>query len=386
MASTGVVGAATQKAAQEIRQAAAPRLHSLDAFRGLTIAGMILVNNPGTWTAVYAPLRHAAWHGWTPTDLIFPFFLFIVGVSMMFSLTRRREQSGSRTVLLHVLYRSLVIFAIGFFLTAFPYFRLSVVRIPGVLPRIAVCYLVASLIVLATGRRGRLAVLVALLVGYWLLMRYVPVPGFGAGRFDVDGNLAGYIDRAVLGRHIYTPTGDPEGLLSTLPAIATVLFGTFAGEFLRSGATARRKIVGLLVAGAIGLAIGRVLHPFFPINKNLWTSTFSIFTAGFACVLLGTCYWLIDVRGWRAWAKPFVVFGVNPILAYAVSSFVTKNLMIYRLTLNGSITTAWGCIFQKVFAPLASPVDASLLFAVTYVGIWLAVMWWFYRKKIFVKI
>jgi predicted acyltransferase len=244
MASTGVVSAPTESAASEIRPAAAPRLHSLDAFRGLTIAGMILVNNPGNWSAVYAPLRHAPWHGWTPTDLIFPFFLFIVGVSMMFSLARRREQSGGYKVLLHVLYRSLVIFAIGFFLTAYPYFKLSVVRIPGVLPRIAVCYLLASLIVLATGRRGRLAVLVALLLAYWVLMRYVPVPGFGVGRFDAVGNLAGYVDRAVLGHHIYTPTGDPEGLLSTLPAIATVLFGTFAGEFLRSAATARAESRG----------------------------------------------------------------------------------------------------------------------------------------------
>lgn len=364
----------------------APRLVSLDAFRGLTIAGMLLVNNPGTWSAVYAPLRHAEWNGWTPTDLVFPWFLFIVGVSMAFSFAKRLQQGGRAQLLWHVVYRSLVIYAIGFFLAAYPFFRMHTVRIPGVLARIAVCYLFASIIFLFTRRRGRIITLVALLVGYWALMRFVPVPGYGFANWTPDGNLAAYIDRAVLGAHTWKPTWDPEGLLSTLPAIATVLFGTFAGEWLRSDRSMRKKVLGLAVAGAIGLAIGRALHPFFPINKNLWTSTFSVFTAGFACVGLAVCYWLIDVKGWRAWAKPMLVFGTNPILAFALSTFMTKNMIVNHVPLDGNSTTIYNYIFVKVFAPLASPINASLLFAICYVLLWLAVMSFFYRRKIFVKI
>ncbi|MFB3813321.1 MAG: acyltransferase family protein [Terriglobales bacterium] len=365
---------------------AATRLISLDAFRGLTIAGMVLVNNPGTWSAVYWPLRHADWHGWTPTDLVFPWFLFIVGVSMSFSFAKRLQQGDQMRLFRHVLYRSVIIWAIGFFLVIYPYFRFQTVRIPGVLARIAVCYLFGSIIYLWTGRRGRVMALAALLIGYWALMRFVPVPGYGAASWTPDGNLAAYIDRALLGGHLWKPTWDPEGLLSTLPAIGTVLFGTLCGDWLRSDHSMRKKVVGMLVAGAIGLAVGRALHPFFPINKNLWTSTYAIFTAGFGSVGLAICCWLIDVKGWRTWAKPLLVFGTNPILAYALSTFMTKNLVINRVPLNGRATTVYNYIFVTVFAPLASPINASLMFSISYVLLWMAIMTFFYRKKIFVKI
>ncbi len=366
--------------------ATAPRLESLDVFRGLTIAGMTLVNNPGTWRAIYAPLKHAEWDGWTPTDLIFPFFLFIVGVSMMLSFAKRRQQADRGKLLGHVLYRAIVIFLLGLFLAFFMKWNLHNIRIPGVLQRIAVCYLIASIIVLYTGRRGRILALIALLAGYWALMRFVPVPGFGIGRLDVDGNLAAYVDRTVFGHHMWKATWDPEGIVSTLPAVASVLFGTFCAEWLRSAATTRSKVTGLLAAGAAGLAVGRVLHMWLPINKNLWTSSYSIFTAGFAAVLLAFCYWTIDVKGWRAWGKPFVVFGTNAILTFVASNLLTKYLVYTRFEVNGQRTNLYSYIFDKVFAPHLSVINASLAFSISYVLLWLAIMYVFYRNKIFLKV
>src|SRR5215471_18845098 len=216
------------------------RLISLDVFRGMTIAAMILVNDPGSWSAVFPPLLHAEWNGWTPTDLVFPFFLFIMGTAMEFSFTSRREgalRSSPNSMMLHVLYRSAIIFALGLFLHIFPFYPWHRIRIMGVLQRIAVCYLFAGLTALKTGIKSRIAVIAALLFGYWALMALVPVPGFGAGHLDQDSNLAAYLDRAIMGGHLWKPTWDPEGLLSTLPAIATTLLGSFVGLWLRSPAS-----------------------------------------------------------------------------------------------------------------------------------------------------
>jgi predicted acyltransferase len=365
-----------------------PRLVSLDAFRGLTIAGMILVNNPGSWSHAYAPLLHSDWHGWTPTDLIFPFFLFIVGVSMVFSFDARLGRGETRgTLLLHVLRRSVIIFALGFFLAGFPNFNLATIRIPGVLQRIAVCYLLASLVHLAMRLRGQAITIGALLLGYWAVMTLVPVPGYGVGRLDVQGNLAAYVDRWLMLGHLWKPTWDPEGVLSTFPAVATVLLGALVGRWLASNRAGQEKARGLFLFGGIGLAAGHLWHLVVPITKNLWTSSYVVFTAGFACVLLGACYWLMDVKRVRAWAGPFVVFGMNAIAAFVLSSFVAKCMGIYKVTrLDGTAISIKGYVYQKFFAPLASPVNASLLFALSYVLFWLALMWLLYRRKIFIKI
>ncbi len=374
---------------------AAPRLASLDVFRGLTIAGMILVNDPGTGSAVYAPLSHAEWHGWTPTDLIFPFFMFIVGVSLVFSFEARMRRGGDKTTLYrHIAVRAAVIFALGLLLAAYPfvppYFHLASWRIPGVLQRIAICYLIASFIYLTTSRAWRVAIAALLLVGYFALMKLVPVPGYGAGVLTPAGNLEGYIDRKLLMGHMWSVRNqvwDPEGILSTLPAIATPLLGIFAGEWLRSARNSMRKVAGLIAAGAVGLVVGEIWSIWFPINKNLWTSSFVVFTAGFAAVALGVCYWVVDVKGWRAWGRPFQMMGMNPLALYFLSEFVAINMYLWRAwMLNGQPVGLQPYLYAKGFAPLASPMNASLMWALAYTLVFVLLGWAMYRAKIFVKI
>lgn len=363
------------------------RLLSLDAFRGMTIAGMILVNNPGTWSHVYGPLRHAEWHGWTPTDLIFPFFLFIVGVSLVFSFqTRLARGTGKRELALHTLRRSALIFAIGMFLHLYPRFDLSTVRIPGVLQRIAVCFLVTGIAYLWLGRRGRAVLVAALLFGYWALMKLVPVPGFGAGDLSSVGNLGAHVDRLLFDGHMWREMWDPEGLLSTLPSIGTTLLGVFTGEWLRSGRARGALLGGMFAAGAAGLLLGMAWDRLFPINKYLWTSSYVVFTAGFALVVLGAAYWLIEMRGWRRWSIPFVVFGTNAITVYALSSWMATNLHHWKFSLGGRETSLGGYIFNDWFLPLASPMNASLMYAIAYVLFWLGVMSILYYKRIFIKV
>ena len=395
--------------------AGAGRLVSLDVFRGLTIAAMILVNNPGDWGHIYWPLGHAPWHGWTPTDLIFPFFLSIVGVSMVFSFAARSGRGAAPAQLArHVLWRSGVIFAVGLFLNGFPRFHLAKLRIPGVLQRIAVCYLIAALIVLVARRRSLnrqpamrdaapvLAVIFVLLVGYWALMTFVPVPGYGAGNLTPQGNLAAYIDRALLGGHLWSQTRnwDPEGPLSTLPAIATVLIGVLVGDWLCSRHAPQLKTYGLFFVGGAFVFLGRLLDTFFPINKNLWTSSYVILTAGFAMILLTVCYWLVEIRGTRRWAEPFLVFGTNALFVYAFSELLAISLDFLKLTMEQPAACPPDCgasavlgrvslhsyIYNRFFAPLASPENASLLFALCFVLLCLGVNWLLYRRRIFLKI
>jgi predicted acyltransferase len=361
------------------------RLLSIDAFRGLTIAGMILVNDPGNWDAVYSPLEHAEWNGWTPTDLVFPFFLFIVGTSMVFSFSSRQEKGSTRRELLrHSIRRSLYIYGIGLALHLYPFtlHRIQHVRVMGVLGRIGLCYFLASLIYLYVSRRMRIAITAILLVGYWLILRFVHVPGFPTGDMTPFGNVAAYFDRMILGTHLWKPMWDPEGLLSSLPAVGTALLGTFCGEWLRAPRSQNLRVAGLLIAGVIGLAAGELIHPYFPINKNLWTSTFVVFTAGFACVVLGFMYWLIDVRGWRRWVMPLEVFGANAILSYAVATLAIKQMLITFI----SGRSVQEIVYGRIFAPLASPKNSSLLFALAFTfTIWL-IMLIFYRKRVFLKV
>jgi predicted acyltransferase len=361
------------------------RLLSLDAFRGLTVAAMVLVNNPGTWRAVYPPLRHAEWHGWTPTDLIFPFFLFIVGVAIPLALGRRVGGGERRAAIVaKILRRSAIIFALGLLLHAVPDFDVANIRIPGVLQRIAVCYLVAALLFLRTGWRAQAGLAVVLLVGYWAALTLVPVPGFGPGNLSPEGSLAAYLDRAVLGPHIWRAARvyDPEGLLSTVPAIATTLIGMLAGHWLGAGRTRGLTVLGLLVAGGAGVGLGEIWGLWFPINKPLWTSSYAILTAGVALLVLGACYWLVEVLRWRGFARPFVVLGVNALALFFLSSLVARLLIVIKVERASGRVPLHAWLFDHLFAPWATPINASLAYAVAYLVLWLLVMWLLDRHQI----
>jgi predicted acyltransferase len=366
------------------------RLLSLDTFRGLTVAGMVLVNNPGTWSSIYWPLEHAEWNGWTPTDLIFPFFLFIVGVSIALAFARRTGAGGpKRDLYLKVIKRTAIIFALGLFLNGFPFFHLADIRIPGVLQRIAVCYLFASLIFLSTKIRTQAIIAVALLILYWVVMTNIAAPGFEAGDLSKEGSLASYVDRLVLGPHIWKQgkVYDPEGILSTIPAIATTLFGVLTGHWLRSERTPMEKVAGLFVAGAVGVMVGWAWNPFFPINKSLWTSSYVVFTAGLALQLLALCYWLIDIKKYRAWAWPFVVFGVNAMALFVGSGLMVRMMSFIRLSdSTGSKLESQSWIFQHLFLSWADPINASLFYAIAFILFWLFLMWLLYRKQIWIKV
>ena len=356
------------------------RLVSLDVFRGATIAAMIVVNNPGNG-APYWPLKHAIWNGWTPTDLIFPFFLFIVGVSLVFSLqSRLRRGDSTRSLVLHTVKRSLTLFALGLLLNGLGFFYFAMWRIPGVLQRIALAYFAAAMITLYCKTYARVLWIAALLGGYWLLMRYVPVPGYGLPVRDIpllhpDANLAAYLDRKLMMGHLYEGTRDPEGVLSTLPAIATTLCGVLTGNCLGSNRSQKQKMVGMLAAGAIGLILGEVWSSWFPINKNLWTSSYVLFTAGFALICLAICYWITDIKHHRSWwTELFVIFGMNAIAAYVFSGLL-------------ELPFRWqDYIFQHSFLRAVSPAMASLLYSLTMVGLCFLPVWWMYRRRIFLKI
>jgi predicted acyltransferase len=361
----------------------AERMTSLDVVRGITIAGMILVNNPGTWSTIYPPLQHAEWHGLTPTDLVFPFFLFIVGVSITLALGRRAEKGGSmRDLYVKIVRRSLIIFGLGLVLGGFPYYDLSTIRIPGVLQRIAVCYLVVSIIFLKTTWRTQAAIGAALLVLYWAAMTLVPVPGFGAGDLSMEANLAAYVDRALLAGHTWKPLYDPEGILSTIPAIVTALCGVLVGHVLRSKQTPVEKVAALFVAGTAAMVVGWAWGLVFPLNKALWTSSFVLVTGGMGAQLLAFCYWLIDLKGYRAWSKPFLIFGTNALIVYFLAELFSN--IISRVAVGG--TDLKTLIYERAFASWASPINASLMFAICIVLLWLGVVTILYRKKIFIKV
>ena len=379
--------------------ASSQRLLSLDAFRGATIAGMILVNNPGSWSEIYPQLRHAAWDGWTFTDFIFPFFLWIVGVAMTFSFAKR-VQAGDhkRQLMLHVLYRAVVIFGLGLFLTGFPFgvilghkFAWVTIRIPGVLQRIAVCYLLASAIVLYTKPLIQGLCIPILLLAYWLLVTLVPVPGYGAGVLQPLGNLCWYIDSTYLAGHTWggapVPGFDPEGIVSTIPAIATTLFGVMTGHWLRTDRSKEEKTVWMFVAGNTLLLLGAILDMWLPINKNMWSSSYSVFMAGWALVCLAMFYWLIDVKGYKAWAKPFVIFGMNAIAAFVLSGLVGKLLYLIKVSgPDGSEITLKTWISNTLFVPYFSPLNASLVFAIAFNLVMFAVAWVMWKKRWFLKV
>lgn len=380
----------------EAKVAANERLVSLDVFRGATMAAMLLVNNPGDWGHLYRQLDHAAWNGWTFTDLIFPFFLWIVGVAIPLSMGRRLENGESRQkALMRIFRRSIILFAVGVALNGFPHYDFSVIRISGVLQRIAVCYFFAGLIFLNTGVRGQAAAVVCLLTGYWLLMALMPVPGWGHGLLTEHGNFSEYIDSLVLKGHMWreTKTYDPEGIVSTIPAIATVLFGILAGHLLRSRIGPAEKTAWLFVAGSFLLFAGEVMNHWLPINKKLWTSSYSVFMAGMATDIFAVCYWLVDVRGHRTCAKPFAIYGMNAITVFVLTGLLGRiSTLIPAGSENGHpiVLKTWlfdhlKGVFESLAGPLATPKNSSLVYALGYVALMYFVAWAMYRRKWFVR-
>jgi predicted acyltransferase len=362
------------------------RLVSLDVFRGLTVAGMVLVNNPGTWRAVYAPLRHADWHGLTPTDLVFPFFLFIVGVAIPLALGRRLAEGERRgSIIRRIVRRAAIIFALGLALHAVANPDLATLRIPGVLQRIAVCYLVAAVLFVTTGWRTQAILAAVTLFGYWAALALVPVPGFGAGDLGKEGNLAAWLDRTLLGPHIWRVgrVYDPEGILSTVPAIVTTLTGVFTGRYLARVRPPAATVRGLLVAGAMGIAAGLLWDPWFPINKSLWSSSYVVFTTGAALVALAACYWLIEIRGWRWWTPPPVVLGVNALAVFFLSTLLAILLVRVRVPAGGgSPRPLQSVLFEALLAPWLPAAAASLAWALGSVLLWVLLMWPFFRRGV----
>jgi predicted acyltransferase len=388
----------------------AQRVLSIDILRGLTIALMIVVNDAGDGKHYWWPLEHAEWNGWTLTDLVFPTFLFLVGCSIVFSMAGRIARGADRSKLaLHTLRRSALILLLGWFLTLMPYFHLTTLRFYGVLARIALCYLCTGLLFLRVQRPRTLALITAaLLIGYWLLMRFVPVPGFGVPTHEIpindpDRNLVAWLDRHIVaftqhylhtGR-LYEKVRDPEGLLSTLPAIATTLLGVLTGLWLRSAQTAIRKVTGLLAAGAALLALGYLWSPWFPFNKKLWTSSYVLLCAGWALLALGLLYWLLDVRQAQLKSKlvaaliwPWQVFGSNAIAAYAVSAIFIKLLVAIHVGTppTGRPLTLLGWIYSNLFARNGSTALTSHGFALAFTLLCFLPIWCLWRKRIFLKL
>lgn len=349
---------------------------------------MLLVNDPGSWSYVYAPLDHAEWNGWTPTDLIFPFFLLIVGISLELSFARRAAEGAARGALARkVATRAAIIFALGLLLNGFPHYHLATLRIMGVLQRIAVVYLATGLIYLTNGERTQRWIVATLLVGYWALLTLVPVPGHGAGILERQGNLAQYVDQVVLGAHRWKPDWDPEGILSTLPAIATCLLGVMAGRWIRGERPQAERALGMYVWGVLGMLVGVVWGIWFPINKNLWSSSYVLFTAGFGLVVLATFYYFVDVRGHDRWAWPLYAFGTNSILAFVASGLLARVLLLSAVSAaDGSAVSLYTWLYDRGFASWAGPMKGSLAFAIAYVLLLLAPLALLYRKRWFLKI
>ncbi|MFI5311608.1 MAG: acyltransferase family protein [Gemmatimonadales bacterium] len=374
------------------------RLVALDVFRGMTIAGMLLVNDPGTWSAIYPPLEHAEWNGWTPTDLIFPFFLFIAGVTTHLSLSSRRAQGADeREIVRQIVRRGAVIVLLGLLVNAVPFYpltRFTHIRIPGVLQRIGLAYTCAALLTLRGSLKRQVVILVTLLYGYWFAMTLLPVPGamggIGANLLGAPSRtLAAWLDRLLLDGHLWvnSKTWDPEGPLSTIPAIGTAMLGVFAGRWLAEKRPLVERLNGLFAVGALGMTFGLMWNWSFPINKSLWTSSYVLFTAGMACVAIATISWIIDVRGVTRWAKPLVIYGVNPIVAFVGSGVMARLIYsLWKVDFRGNPTAVQAVVYETVFHSWLDPRNASLAFAVSFVLFWYLVLWILWRRNILLKV
>jgi predicted acyltransferase len=378
-----------------------PRMLSVDVLRGLTIAFMILVNNNGDEHHAYWPLKHAAWNGFTPTDLVFPTFLFLVGVSTVFSTASRLAQGATKASLfLHTLRRAVILFLLGLLVNSFPHFNPHTIRIYGVLPRIAICYLIVATFYLITpGWRNKVAVAVAALAGYWIIMRFIPVPGYGLpGRdiplLDPDRNIVAWLDRQIFSApHLYERTRDPEGILSTIPSIATAVFGLLTGIWLRTSRSLSQKAKGIAVAGLSGVILGVLWNFTFPINKKLWTSSYALFAGGLSLLLLALSIWIIDLRRKSsstesrtkppAWLQPLMVLGTNSIFAYVLSELLASTLDNIRLSAGGNVQQ-W--CYRTILHAIPDASFASLLYSLAFVAVCWLPTYVLYRQRIFIKI
>jgi predicted acyltransferase len=396
------------------------RLLSLDVFRGLTVAGMLLVNDPGSWEHIFPPLEHATWNGWTPTDLVFPFFLFIVGITTHISLSNRRARGDNeRAIRAQIIRRGALIFMFGFLVNGFPYFtwgevagvadpsllqrmgdRLLHWRIMGVLQRIGLAYMLAGLLTLRTTLKQQVGIIATLLLGYWIVMTALPVPGEGTiGALllgDGPRTMAAWTDRLVLdwsrwglGNHLWVSsvTWDPEGILSTVPAIATCMLGNLAGQWIAQRRPLSERLAGLYAAGALGMMAGLMWNWVFPINKSLWTSSYVLFTAGVAAVSLATIMYVVDFHKSRRWTKPFVIYGVNPTIAFVGSGVMARCIYsIFKVTKDGKRIPLQAGIYETLFASWLTPTVASLAFALSFVLFWYGILYVLYKKDIILKV
>lgn len=396
MASTQQLEQAAPQAAQQTTTPGTGRLMCLDVFRGLLVAGMILVDNPGSDAQAYGLIKHAQWNGWTPADFIFPSFVFLVGVSMAYSFPARLERGQTRSqILRHVLIRTLILIVIGLFVNAMPIVGLDIHtwRVEGVTQRIALCYLAAALLVLWSDTRGLVVALFACLIGYWAILRFAPVPGFGIpGRdipfMDPDRNIVAWLDRLLFPGRLYNGTRDPEGIISTIPAIGTTIMGVLAGNWLRTNRLARVKAKWLLVAGCAGLVAGLIWDRWFPINKNLWTSSFALFSGGFALFVVGCLYWLLEIKRWRGcWTMPILVFGMNAIAGFVADSLVYGPGYTFQMKGPAGTPVSWHeGLNARLLSVTGNPQTASLIYSLAAVGFCWFLLWLLWRKRVFLKI
>jgi len=365
------------------------RILSLDIFRGLTIMAMIIVNTPGSWSYIYPILSHSVWNGCTPTDLVFPFFIFAMGFSSVLSTSKRLQKGTSKQKLVfQLLRRSAIIFLLGLIINSFPFNDLANIRIPGVLQRIAIVNLFCGLFLIYSDIKVIWYVSAALLLGYWALMTLVPVPGFGPSNLEPTTNLAAWLDRLIIGKHVwvYTKLYDPEGILSTLPAIASGLIGVLAGNSFMKSKGDSDKLTNLLVYGNILIISGMVWGMLFPINKQLWTSSYVLYTSGLAMVVLGIIYWIADIKRIRQFAPPFLAFGTNAIIAYFGSEIGAISIGMIKINYGDSKISLYDWLFIQYQSIGLSPINASLLGALLFAGFWLLVVGIMYRRHIIVKI
>lgn len=374
------------------------RLLSLDVFRGATVAAMILVNNPGDWGHIYAPLEHASWHGCTPTDLIFPFFLFIVGVSITYAMSSKKAdpQAHGQTIL-KAAKRAAILFGLGLFLSLYPKIftdpitALSNVRIPGVLQRIAVVFLISSIIFLKHTEKNIMRIAGGILILYWIIMTFIPVPGTGYPNLEKETNMGAWVDRSILTEaHLWksAKTWDPEGILSTLPAIASGLIGVLVGAFLRrKNLEDSYKVSWLFCTGLMLFIGGMVWGLQFPLNKSLWTSSFVLYTGGLATMILAFCYWVIDVNKYSGYTLPFVVYGKNAITVFFLSGLLPRTMNMVKVSnADGTESGLQSWLYNNFFSAHFSPINASLAWAIAQICFWFVILYLMYRKHIFIKV
>jgi predicted acyltransferase len=419
------------------------RLISLDVFRGFTILLMTIVNNPGSWAAIYPPLAHAEWHGCTPTDLVFPFFIFIMGSAIPFAMPTKQFDYA---VFNKIIVRSLRIFCLGLFLNYFSKIELldlegisllllrliitfavayallgnfslkiktylvfgifaillilaygqieafQEVRIPGVLQRIGIVYFFISLLYLKTNLKTQLMVAASILLGYWIVMAFVPVPGFGAANFEKGTNLAAWLDNLVLKGHLWSvsKTWDPEGILSTLPAVATGILGMFIGQILNLKIQQTEILKKIAAVGFALLIAGLLWSLLFPLNKSLWTSSYVLYTAGIATLCLTVLYFLIDIANYKKWTKLFLIWGVNPMIVFFFSGIIPRvlsSITIQNPKIASEQINLQSYFYKFCIVPVFSnPMNASLTFAVLYAIFWSLILWVFYKNKLIFKV